>query len=122
MPISRDPEHIAISKSSGVTIDWKDGHKSSYSLELLRDKCPCATCAGTHGTPPRQPAPDGSPFQMFRPALRMLSAEPVGRYAIRIHWNDGHSAGIYSHNYLRELCPCPACVNSDELHPSRPPQ
>ena len=31
-----DPEHIAISKSKGITIDWKDGHASTYGLDYLR--------------------------------------------------------------------------------------
>ena len=38
-----DPEHIAISKSKGITIDWKDGHASTYGLDYLRENCPCAT-------------------------------------------------------------------------------
>ena len=48
-----EPEHIAISKSRGVKIDWTDGHHSNYSLALLRDMCPCATCTGAHGTTPQ---------------------------------------------------------------------
>jgi DUF971 family protein len=40
---------------------------------------------------------------MFKPALKMLSVEPVGNYAIRIHWSDGHSTGIYTWEYLRRL-------------------
>ena len=44
MPFSTDPEHIAISKSKGIKIDWKDAHHSEYGLVYLRDKCPCATC------------------------------------------------------------------------------
>ena len=95
MPLSTDPEHIAISKSKGIKIDWKDGHHSDYGLMYLRDKCPCATCSGAHGTPPRQPEAD-NPFQMFKPALKMLGVEPVGNYAIRINWSDGHNTGIYS--------------------------
>ena len=35
--ISTDPEHIAVSKSKGIEIDWKDGHHSSYDLEYLRN-------------------------------------------------------------------------------------
>ncbi len=109
-----DPEHIAISKSKGIKIDWKDGHSSEYTLEYLRDKCPCAACTGAHGTPPReptanQPAP-ASPFQMFKPALKMLAVEPVGNYAIRINWSDGHNTGIYSWEHFREICPCPQCT------------
>jgi DUF971 family protein len=103
-----DPEHIAISKSKGIKIDWKDGHHSEYGITYLRDKCPCASCTGAHGTPPRQPESD-NPFHMFKPALKMLSVEPVGAYAIRINWSDGHSSGIYSYDHFRNICPCETC-------------
>jgi DUF971 family protein len=110
-----DPEHIAISKSKGIKIDWKDRHTSEYSIQYLRDRCPCAACTGAHGTPPRQPGGErsisgpASPFQMYKPALKMLNVEAVGHYAIRIQWSDGHSTGIYSWEHLREICPCPQC-------------
>ena len=104
-----DPEHIAISKSKGIKIDWKDGHHSEYGVTYLRDKCPCASCTGAHGTPPRQPESD-NPFQMFKPALKMLSVEQVGAYAIRINWSDGHSSGIYSYDHFRNICPCETCL------------
>ena len=112
MSLSTDPEHIAISKSKGIKIDWKDGHTSEYGLMYLRDKCPCATCSGSHGTPPRVPEADvamANPFQMYKPALKMLSVEPVGNYAIRINWSDGHNAGIYSYDHFRRICQCPEC-------------
>lgn len=103
-----DPEHIAISKSRGIQIDWKDGHKSDYPLVYLRDRCPCAGCTGAHGTPPR-PKTENTPFPMFQPRLRMESIEPVGNYAIRIVWSDGHSTGIYSFEHFRKICPCKEC-------------
>ena len=110
MPLSTDPEHIAISKSTGIKIDWKDGHHSEYGLQYLRYQCPCATCTngpkGHPGTPPAQPA---NPFQMYQPALKMLGAEPVGNYAIRIDWSDGHKTGIYSYEHFRRICPCGEC-------------
>jgi DUF971 family protein len=112
MPVSSDPEHIAISKSKGIKIDWKDGHTSDYGLTYLRDKGPCATCSGSHGTPPRAPEAD-KPFQMFKPALKMLGVEPVGNYAIRINWSDGHNTGIYSYEYFRRICQCPACKSGE---------
>lgn len=110
-PPATDPEHIAVSKSKGVSIDWKDGHHSRYGLVYLRDRCPCATCAGTHGTPPRvaQEERPANPFPMFQPALKIVSVEPVGAYALRIHWSDGHSAGIYSYEHFRRICPCEEC-------------
>ena len=113
-----DPEHIAISKSKGIEIDWKDGHHSSFGVEYLRDLCPCATCAGSHGTEPRpkrtssgsaaQAAP-ANPFQLYKAKDRMVNIEPVGNYALRIEWNDGHNTGIYSYDHLRHICPCPEC-------------
>ena len=106
--ISNDPEHIAISKSKGIKIDWKDGHHSDYGITYLRDKCPCATCTGAHGTPPREPE-GNNPFQMYKPALKMLAVEPVGNYAIRINWSDGHNSGIYTFDHFREICPCAEC-------------
>jgi len=105
---STDPEHIAISKSKGITIDWNDGHASSYTLDYLRDNCPCATCTGAHGTPPA-PKSSSAPFQMYKPTLKMVDVEQVGNYAIRIVWSDGHSTGIYSYEHFRKICPCEEC-------------
>jgi len=110
--MAAEPEHIAISKSKGIRIDWKGGHHSEYSLAYLRDECPCATCTGAHGTEPRKTnytAPPANPFQMFTPALRMMNVEEVGHYAIRIQWSDGHNTGIYSYDHLRKICPCEEC-------------
>ena len=111
---AQEPEHIAVSKSKGIRIDWQDGHHSEYSCAYLRDECPCATCTGAHGTEPQKsnyskPDPSASPFQMYKPALKMLSVEPIGSYAVRINWNDGHNSGIYSWVHLRKVCPCAEC-------------
>lgn len=108
---STEAEHIAVSRSKGIRIDWTDGHRSEYSLRWLRDRCPCASCTGAHGAIPAEAAP--SPFQMYKPALRLEDAQPVGTYAIQLRWNDGHSTGIYSFDYLREICPCPLCTGEE---------
>jgi DUF971 family protein len=106
-----DPEHIAISKSRGINIDWKDAHHSTYDLVYLRDHCPCAACSGTHGTPPRPKSTDqpANPFQMYTRKLKMDEVESIGNYAIRIKWSDGHATGIYSFEHLRKICPCEEC-------------
>lgn len=109
-PARLDPEHIAISKSTGIKIDWRDGHHSDYPLGYLRDECPCATCTGAHGTEPQRTNHSKQElFPMYKPTLKMNSVEEVGQYAIRIHWNDGHSTGIYSYDHLRNICPCTEC-------------
>ena len=66
---------------------------------------PCATCSGTHGTPP----PASNPLQLYKPALKIEAVEPVGNYALRLKWNDGHNTGIYSYEHFRLICPCEEC-------------
>ncbi len=94
------PEHIAVSKSKGIRIEWTDGSESEYDLVTLRDRCPCAGCTGAHGTPPRKPQ---SPFPMYEAPPRIEKVSPVGRYALQIHWRDGHNSGIYTWEYLRSI-------------------
>ena len=118
-PSAKEPEHIAISKSKGIKVDWRDRHHSEYGLAYLRDECPCATCTGAHGTPPQKTnygANGGAKelFPMYKPVLRMLNVEAVGGYAIRIDWSDGHNTGIYSFDHLRQICPCEECKANRE--------
>ncbi len=102
---SIDPKDIDVSLSTGVTIEWGDGHRSEYTLPYLRSKCPCATCtSGVH-----RPAGPASPFQLYQKVLKMEGVEPVGGYALQFRWNDGHSSGIYSFEHLRGICPCAQC-------------
>ena len=68
MAFSTDPEHIAISKSKGIKIDWKDGHHSEYGLTYLRDKCPCA--AARARTARRRASPRRSRQLRFRCSSR----------------------------------------------------
>jgi len=107
---STDPKTLDISKSEGVRIVWTDGHQSSYGLDYLRDHCPCATCSNAHGTSAEQPGTMSSnPFVMYKARPKIVEAEVVGRYAIRILWSDGHNTGIYSYQHLRDLCQCAEC-------------
>ena len=66
-----------------------------------------------HGSPRHEDHGAGgaaaNPFQLYKPALKMTGVEPVGNYAIRIDWNDGHNAGIYSYEHFRRICPCAEC-------------
>jgi DUF971 family protein len=47
---------------------------------------------------------------MFKPKLAAKSAHPVGNYALQIDFNDGHTAGIFSFDFLRTICPCEECA------------
>ena len=44
-----------------------------------------------------------------RPPLAPVEISPVGNYAYKIVWNDGHDTGLYTLEYLRQLCECPLC-------------
>jgi len=111
-----DPKSVKVHLSSGqgVDIEWKDGHPSHYSFAFLRDACPCALCddeRGKSGREPGQPIPvKPGELPMFKAAAKPLSAEGVGKYAMKFQWNDGHESGIYSWPWLREICPCAECT------------
>ena len=104
------PEKIRVDKTggTGMSIVWSDGHQSHWSFRWLREACPCATCHEARegeGRAPGEPKPKpASLLPMFEAPPRPQAVEPVGRYAIRFHWNDGHEAGIYSWDYLRNVC------------------
>ncbi|HKD92003.1 MAG TPA: DUF971 domain-containing protein [Terriglobales bacterium] len=105
--------NVNITSGTGVDIEWSDGHRSHYSFTFLRDACPCALCDEERRNTGRQPgdSPHSKPGElpMFHPAAKPTLVEPVGRYAIRFNWSDGHMHGIYSWELLRELCPCAEC-------------
>ena len=110
-----DPKSVKVNKTTGtgMDIEWKDGHRSVYSFPFLRDACPCALCNEEREKDGRQPGdplkPIAGALPMFKAAARPTEVEPVGKYAIRFSWNDGHQHGIYSWQYLREHCPCAEC-------------
>jgi DUF971 family protein len=89
-----------------LAIDWNDGHRSVYTWKHLRDQCLCATCREERAAPP-------DPFRLLKPAelvpLRPVALTPVGHYAYKITWSDGHDAGIYTLEHLRSLCECAEC-------------
>jgi DUF971 family protein len=41
--------------------------------------------------------------------LKPVAIVPVGHYAYKITWSDGHDAGIYTLETLRDLCQCDRC-------------
>jgi len=115
MAPSADPKSVKVSLTTGtgVDIEWKDAHRSHYTFPFLRDACPCALCDEERTKTGRKPgeAPKAAPgaLPMFKPAAKPTKAEPVGKYAIKFKWNDGHELGLYSWQFLRDVCPCEEC-------------
>ena len=109
------PAKVRVHKTegTGVEIDWKDGHRSAWNFAWLRDACPCATCHEErehNGRKPGEAKPKPQALlQMYEAPARPVEVTPVGKYALKFKWNDGHEAGIYSWEYLRRVCNCEAC-------------
>ena len=98
---------VDLSGGTGVEITWKDGHRSHWSFPFLRDACPCATCHEEREASGRAPG-EAKPrppqtFPIYTPPARPLEVTPVGRYAIKFKWADGHESGIYAWEFLRRL-------------------
>ena len=118
--ISVTPEkvRVLITEGKGMEIDWADSHHSAWSFAWLREACPCATCVEERKAEGRkigQPKPKPTNvLPMYTPPAKPASAQAVGRYAIQFNWQDGHSGGIYSWDYLRRVCQCRECTFAAE--------
>lgn len=76
---------------------WDEGDVARLGYRLVRGECPCASCRDEWtGARILDPA-------TIRPDLRLESMDPVGSYAVRLAWNDGHSSGLYTWEHLRKL-------------------
>jgi DUF971 family protein len=91
------PVRLAFRKSAQeMFIEFEDGASGTVAYKRLREESPSAEVRG-HGSgpkPPQPPVPDD---------ISVLGAEPVGRYAVRIRFSDGHDSGLYTWKFLREL-------------------
>jgi len=102
-PLPRSIRRLDDPRTPGaIEIVWSDGATSIYTPRLLRDACPCATCREKRVEPARP-----NPLAVLAPEelspLSISGMKPVGQYAYSIEFSDGHSSGIYTLDYLREL-------------------
>jgi DUF971 family protein len=104
------PLKVRVDKTggTGMEIDWRDGHSSAWNFAWLRAACPCATCHEERDAAGRDPGvPKPKPaalLPLYEAPPRPVEVTPVGKYALRFKWNDGHEAGLYSWDYLRNVC------------------
>ncbi len=91
------PQAIEQAGPKALRIRWRDGSACEYDVVMLRRACRCALCVdewtGQQILAPEDVADD----------VRPVRVEPTGRYAIQIDWSDGHTSGIYTFEYLRQL-------------------
>lgn len=95
------PTNLHLKKTEALLISWADGQQSELPLRLLRKYCPCAGCQGERDILGRTVLPIVK--TSYDGPITAEGAELVGNYALRIDWSDGHSAGIYTFTYLRQL-------------------
>ena len=106
---------VHVSTGAGIDITWSDGHASHYDFAYLREECPCAMCNDERmkklaNGPQTGPVLSSPALPMFKPRLAAKSAHAVGNYALQMDFNDGHTAGIFSFDFLRTICPCEDCA------------
>ena len=91
------PTDIKLHRKSGILeLKWEDGGVYSLTAEFLRVHSPSAEVRG-HG-------PGQEVLQTGKKDVRIDTIEPVGNYAVRLQFDDDHNTGIYSWEYLYELC------------------
>ncbi len=80
-----------------LELAWNDGRLDRLPYRYIRGECPCAHCrdewTGDRILDPATVALD----------LKLGGMEPIGNYAVRLAWSDGHSSGLYTWEALRRL-------------------
>ena len=89
------PSHITYHKIAHILeLKW-DQERYELPAELLRVYSPSAEVRGH--------SPDQRTLQTGKKNVGIKLIEPVGNYAIRIAFDDGHDSGIYAWAYLHKL-------------------
>jgi len=82
-------------KSRLLEIAFDDGQRYTLPCEYLRVFSPSAEVRG-HG-------PGQEVLQVGKRNVEIKEIEPVGHYAVKLVFSDGHDTGLYSWEYLHEL-------------------
>ena len=78
-----------------LTVSFDNGERFALPAEYLRVESPSAEVQGH--------SPDQKQIVRGKENVKIAGLEPVGNYAVRILFDDGHDTGLYSWDYLREL-------------------
>ncbi len=82
-------------QKSTLSVTFTDGTTGSLSAEFLRVVSPSAEVQG-HSPSERKLVPG-------KRDVTIRAIEPVGNYAVRLDFSDGHNTGLYSWHYLYEI-------------------
>jgi DUF971 family protein len=95
---SPSPQPVSIvlrTRSRVLAVSFSDGAAFELPFEYLRVYSPSAEVRG-HG-------PGQETLQLGKHEVVITKVEPVGHYAVRLIFDDGHDSGLYSWSYLYEL-------------------
>lgn len=84
-----------LTQSKILQLIYEDGTEFELSFEFLRVHSPSAEVKG-HG-------PDDARLQVGKEQVQIINIEPVGNYAVKLIFSDGHDSGLYSWQYFSEL-------------------
>ena len=94
-PVTVWPEEIRLSKTKdSLFVKFDNGYETTLTAELLRVESPSAEVQG-HGSG-QKTTPAG------KANVTIGAIEPVGNYAIRISFSDGHDTGLFSWDILHD--------------------
>jgi DUF971 family protein len=90
------PTELRLHKDRKVlTVAFDDGESFDLTAEYLRVRSPSAEVQGH--------SPDERKTVGGKKNVMILEVTPIGNYAVRLTFDDLHSTGIYSWDYLLEL-------------------
>jgi DUF971 family protein len=96
MPADSWPTELRVNPGKDtLRIAFSDGAAIVLSAERLRVESPSAEVRGHGGARP--------PPVRGKENVKISRLEPVGNYAVRIVFDDGHDSGLYSWDYLKRL-------------------
>ncbi len=100
--VSAEPVAVDVNPQE-IKITWLDQHVSEFPIGYLRAACQCAACVSEITG---QPLLDKGKIPEN---IHLVSAEPTGNYGVTFKFSDHHNTGIYSYEYMRQICPCALC-------------
>ena len=91
--LNKTPTEVKLRKQSNILeLSYSDGSQLTFSSEFLRVHSPSAEVRG-HGK-------GQEVLQAGKRHVKLKNIEPVGNYAVKLEFDDGHNTGIFSWDYL----------------------
>ena len=84
-----------------LLVSFSDNSEAIVNLQTLRERCPCASCAGE--TDALGNLYKGPEQKLMESSYQISGIQSVGYYGIRPFWKDGHNTGIYTGEMLKKL-------------------